>query len=273
MEQLPISVIIPAYNSQATIEPCLKTLLNQSLPATDIIVVDDGSSDKTAAIVKSFKGVKLLVQRHLGPAAARNYGARKAKGKIFVFVDADMEFARDFLLILTRPIRLHNAVGTWSGNEWVKNWDNVWARCWNYVHGRPKARMTGATGQKAVFRAVRAKEFNSIGGFDSIGYTDDWTLVGKLGVEPTPTTAKFWHYNPGSLAAAFRHAQWIGKRHYKYGRWGTFWAIVRANPIFSLLSGIFLAALTRTPAMIIFKFVYDWGTVTGALKSLKGERY
>ncbi len=273
MEQYPVSVIIPAYNSQATIGLCLKTLLDQSLKPIEIIVVDDGSADGTKAIVKNYKAVTFLSQKHRGPGAARNLGASRAQGKIYVFIDSDMEFSRDFLAVLTRPIRFHRTIGTWSGNEWVKNWDNVWARCWNYNNGKMTAKMTGASGQKRVFRAVLAKEFHRVGGFDSTGYTDDWTLVQKLAVEPVPTTAKFWHYNPETLVEVFTQAKWIGKRHYKLGKWGIYLTIFKRNAAFSVLRGLGSALWNHTWQMVSFQLVYDLGISYGALLSLRGERY
>ncbi|MBU1500062.1 glycosyltransferase family 2 protein, partial [Patescibacteria group bacterium] len=120
-----ISVIIPSYNSGRTIEPCLQSLIKQSLKP-EIIVVDDGSKDNTKTIVQSFSQVKLLTQTHQGPGAARNLGVKKAKGEILVFVDADMEFDQDFLQDLTKPIVTDKAKGSWSGNEQVANWDNIW---------------------------------------------------------------------------------------------------------------------------------------------------
>ena len=108
MKQLSVSVIIPAFNEAQTIGLCLNSLkLQTDLPA-EIWVVDDGSIDGTTQIVKKFnqvyKRVRLLTQLHLGPAKARNLAAGQAKGQVLVFVDADMEFAPDFLLALTRPI-------------------------------------------------------------------------------------------------------------------------------------------------------------------------
>ena len=194
MRQLSVSVIIPAFNEANTINLCLESLRRQTDLPVEILVVDDGSTDTTAQVVEQFnqgyKRVRLLSQPHLGPAKARNLAARQARGKVLVFVDADMEFSPDFLLALTQPIFNGQSRGSWSGEEWVKNWDNVWARCWNFNQGRLTASMIGNQGQKRVFRAVLRSEFLRVGGFDSIGYTDDWTLVNKLGYQPKPTRAK-----------------------------------------------------------------------------------
>ena len=271
---MKISVIIPAYNSQSTIAQCLSSLLAQAKPPDEIIVIDDSSTDNTARQVKKFNQVKLLEQSHQGPAAARNLGASQAKGDILVFVDSDMEFDPDFLVLLTKSIRTKKTKGTWSGNEWVKNWDNVWARCWNYNQNRKTARMVGdRRGQKKVFRAILKSEFDKVRGFDQIGYTDDWTLVAKLGYQPKATFAKFYHHNPANLSRVFNQSRWIGKRQYKLGALGTLLTIIKANPLFSLITGLIKSLQYRTPHFLVFKLVFDLGLILGATASLFGKKY
>ncbi|MFC1811506.1 glycosyltransferase [Thermodesulfobacteriota bacterium] len=86
-----ISVVIPAYNTEKMISACLDALINQTVEPSkyEIIVVDDGSNDNTANVVKSFEGVRLIQQENQGPAAARNIGAQNAKGGIILFTDSD----------------------------------------------------------------------------------------------------------------------------------------------------------------------------------------
>jgi len=229
-----ISVIIPVFNEAKTIGSCLKSLWQQTLKPAQIIIVDDGSTDETTSIIKSLTNdypvVKLFSQSHQGPAIARNLGAKKATSDILVFVDADMEFTANFLEDLTKPIRSNKAKGSWSGQESVRNWHNLWARCWNYNQNRRNSNMVSASkSQKKVFRAILKSEFDKVQGFDPIGYTDDWTLVAKLGYQPIITRAKFFHHNPASLVAVFSQARWIGKRRYKAGKLGILLAIFRTN--------------------------------------------
>jgi len=275
---LGISVIIPTYNEVKHIANCLKSLLNQTLKPTEIIVVDDGSSDDTMPEIqrlqKTLPKIKLFKQPHQGPGTARNLGSRQAGGGILVFVDADMEFDQGFLQQLTLPIFKNRAIGTWSGSEYVKNWHNPWARCWNYNQNRSDARMVGdSQGQKKVFRAILKSEFEKVKGFDIIGYTDDWTLASKLGVEPKTTYAKFYHNNPSSLTAVFTQARWIGKRQYKLGWFGTLITIMRANAGFSVLIGLYKSFRYFSPQFCLFKLVYDLGITWGAITSLFGEKY
>ena len=271
---MTISVIIPAYNETKTISPCLQSLLNQTRKPDEIIVIDDGSTDKTIKQIKQFSQVKLLKQAHQGPGTARNYGASQAKGKILVFVDADMEFDQDFLAQLLKPILTGKAKGTWSGQEFVKNWHNPWARCWNYNQNRRTSRMIGRSkGQRKVFRAILKSEFDKVKGFDIIGYTDDWTLVSKLGYQPKPTHAKFYHHNPDTLLEVFHQARWFGQRPYKLGHLGTLLTILKINAVLSVIIGLFKSIIFLTPQFLIFKLVYDLGIIFGAFQSLLGKRY
>jgi len=84
------SIIIPAYNSEKTIAQAVRAALAQDCAEDfEVIVVDDGSGDATAGIVKSFERVRYFYQKNSGPAAARNFGAREAKGEIIFFTDSD----------------------------------------------------------------------------------------------------------------------------------------------------------------------------------------
>ncbi|MDO9391364.1 MAG: glycosyltransferase [bacterium] len=88
---MDLSVVIPVYNAERNIGNCLDAVCNQSLPREryEVIVVDDGSTDGTADIIRKYPGVRLIQQHNQGPAAARNFGASQATGKIVVFTDSD----------------------------------------------------------------------------------------------------------------------------------------------------------------------------------------
>jgi glycosyltransferase involved in cell wall biosynthesis len=81
---------VPAFNAEAYIGDAIASIRAQGVDATEIIVVDDGSSDRTCAIVASMDPpVRLLRQENRGPAAARNAGLRAARGEYVAFLDAD----------------------------------------------------------------------------------------------------------------------------------------------------------------------------------------
>ena len=88
-----VSVIIPLYNKEREIGDTLRSVLAQTLPADEIVVVDDGSTDRSAAIVReiaaSAPAIRLIQQPNAGECAARNRAMREAAGDYFALVDAD----------------------------------------------------------------------------------------------------------------------------------------------------------------------------------------
>jgi len=89
-----VSVILPCYNSESTLARAVKSVMDQTLAGCELIVVDDGSTDSSASIVKQFQElysdkIALLQQSNKGPATARNSGLEIARGDYIGFVDAD----------------------------------------------------------------------------------------------------------------------------------------------------------------------------------------
>jgi len=85
-----ISVVIPVYNSADQFRSCLEHLRNSTFTDFETIVVNDGSTDASAAVAKEFGATVLDTGRRSGPAYARNLGASKAAGEILFFIDADV---------------------------------------------------------------------------------------------------------------------------------------------------------------------------------------
>lgn len=91
---LTISAVIPTYNREAYLEDSLLSVLKQTHPVDEIIVVDDGSSDKTHRVVKTVSSsstmpIKYIYQDNKGPAAARNTGISASSGRFVAFLDSD----------------------------------------------------------------------------------------------------------------------------------------------------------------------------------------
>jgi len=91
-----VSVVIPVYNGRKTLPACLAGLQRQTHIPDEVIVVDDGSTDGSARVAAQF-GVTVLSQENAGPGAARNYGARVARGDVILFIDADCAPAPDWV--------------------------------------------------------------------------------------------------------------------------------------------------------------------------------
>lgn len=96
-----ISIIIPARNAEGHLGRCLKAVFASNISAKDVIVVDDGSSDDTAAIAKEYPCTLIRNEKNKGTSYSRNAGADKAQGDILVFVDSDILIRSDTLSLIT----------------------------------------------------------------------------------------------------------------------------------------------------------------------------
>lgn len=103
-----ISVIIPCYNVESTIAKCLESVIAQSYQNLQIIIIDDGSTDKTSEIIKQFQTkdsrIILITQENSGVSKARNEGISKAFGEYICFVDADDWVEKDYCSILYQSL-------------------------------------------------------------------------------------------------------------------------------------------------------------------------
>ena len=111
-----ISVVIPLYNKAAHIGHTLESVLRQTSPAAEVIVVDDGSTDGGAAIVQEFtgRGVRLIQQTNQGVSAARNRGLAEATEPYVAFLDADDEWLPEHLATLRSLICDFPTASLWS---------------------------------------------------------------------------------------------------------------------------------------------------------------
>ena len=89
---ITVSVVIPTFNREERLTAAIRSVLNQSLPPSEIIVIDDGSTDATAHSIKSFPEVRYIHQENQGVSQARNHGIRAAKHEWIAFLDSDDEW-------------------------------------------------------------------------------------------------------------------------------------------------------------------------------------
>lgn len=104
--KIKYSVIIPVYNAEKTIERCLNSLLIQQREDVEIIVIDDGSKDRSREIIQLYAekhtGIILISQDNSGVSTTRNRGIEKARGIYILFVDSDDFVSKDYFSILDR---------------------------------------------------------------------------------------------------------------------------------------------------------------------------
>ncbi len=102
-----VSVVIPAHNAAATISATIRSVLDQTYQAVEVIVIDDGSTDDTAECVRSFNNdsIRYVAQPRQGPSRARNRGVAEARGELVAFLDADDLWLRRKLELQVAAIR------------------------------------------------------------------------------------------------------------------------------------------------------------------------
>ncbi len=106
-----ISVIIPVYNGERYLNSTLKSVFNQDYDSIEVIVVDDGSTDQSAVIAKSYKDIQYLYQSNQGPSVARNTGIKKANGEFVAFIDADDLWLEKKLSLQVNYLQKHPDIG------------------------------------------------------------------------------------------------------------------------------------------------------------------
>jgi glycosyltransferase involved in cell wall biosynthesis len=169
-----ISVIVPVYNNAPELRECLSALMASSFSGSEIIVVDDASTDDSPEVGAQMGVPVLRLERNSGPSAARNYGARHARGDIIFFVDADVVVMRGAVSRVVKIFNEHPEIdgvfGSYDLEPRVKTVISQYRNLLHhYVHqkGNPNA-STFWAGCGAIRRAA----FEKIGGFD-----DRWPAI------------------------------------------------------------------------------------------------
>ena len=95
------SIIVPVYNAERTLERCIKSLLNQSVSDFEVILVNDGSKDRSLQLSQMYaymdKRIRIINKQNGGVSSARNAGIEAANGKYLMFVDADDFVHEDYI--------------------------------------------------------------------------------------------------------------------------------------------------------------------------------
>lgn len=94
----PVSIIVPVRNEEATVEKLLNSIFNLDYPDYEVIIIDDGSRDRTSEVLQKFQGrIKVIRTDGIGPSAARNLGIKEAKGEFIAFTDGDCLVDKNWL--------------------------------------------------------------------------------------------------------------------------------------------------------------------------------
>jgi len=272
-----ISIIVPAYNEEKCIERTIETLFEISYPKKEIIVVDDGSTDRTYEIAKSFvpKGVKVVHRSNGGKWAALNYGMLFSKGEIILTVDADSLISRTALAEVVKNLQ-DPYVTAVAGNVKVLNRINFLTRCQalEYITDINVAKRAmvifGSTMVvPGVFGAFRKEVLKGTGAYDPDTVTEDFDTTIKAlksgGVVQAISAAYAYTEAPESLIDFYRQRlRWYG---------GTFQVLIKhrdilLNPIFGPLSALGYPYILLS--MIFIPFCGVIGLVSGIIACLTG---
>lgn len=124
---MTISVIVCAHNEERYLAPCLHSLLSQSRPPDEVIVIDNASVDNTGHVARGIAGVRVVEELKKGLVIARERGRHEARGDLLVYVDADCRAPRTWLERIERRFAADPELIALSGNYRFYDWD-WWGR-------------------------------------------------------------------------------------------------------------------------------------------------
>lgn len=273
MQHPSVSVVVPAYNAERTIAHTIQALVSQLYPGEiTIIVVDDGSTDKTPSIVRSFADVQYIKQVNSGPAVARNRGAAHSKDEFILFTDSDCIPHHNWVDKLMAGFSGYD-IGAVCGSYGIANPQEILARC---IHDeilfRHKTLMPvypRAFGSYNV--GIRRSLFCEVGGFDesyrqASGEDNDLSykilksgrriFFAKEALVDHHHTTRIKKY----LREQFRHGFWRVKMYADHpsmrrGDDYTFWKDIAEVPFVFLSCLFFLLTMFQIAPFIILFFL------------------
>jgi glycosyltransferase involved in cell wall biosynthesis len=190
------SVIIPLYNKENEIKRSIYSVLNQTIQDFEIIIVDDNSSDRGLAIVKSFHDPRIscIEQEHRGVSSTRNHGVNLASGDFIAFLDADDEWIPLHLETILRLIKTFPEAGMFAtaskitSEEGKPRWTiykNIPPPPWEGL--LPDYFRSGSLGEDPVNAStvvIPKKIFHEMGGFpEGYWYGEDTDLFGRIALK------------------------------------------------------------------------------------------
>ncbi|MDQ7073762.1 MAG: glycosyltransferase [Gammaproteobacteria bacterium] len=187
-----VSIIVPAYNEDVVIGASIQSLLKQTYRFVEIVVLDDGSTDKTYSIAKSYeqdlgdKSVRVFTKPNGGKSRALNYGIEKSSGDLIMVVDADSKLKEDAVELLVRAFHDPDTAAV-AGSVYVINRTNTLAKlqALEYIEGLNMVR-NGQALLKMVniipdpIGVFRRSALEKVGGYDHDTFAEDCDLTLKL---------------------------------------------------------------------------------------------
>lgn len=204
-----ISVVVCAYNAERTMAPCLESLRQLNYPDCELIVVDDGSTDRTAEIARRHPEARLIQHENRGLSAARNTGIAAASGELIAFTDSDCVADPDWLTYLAWSFT-DPSLAAVGGPNLPPAEEERTAACVAAAPGGPTHVLLDDVTAEHIpgcNMAFRAEALRGIGGFDPLFRSagDDvdlcWRLQDaglRIGFSPA---AMVWHFRRNTVRA------------------------------------------------------------------------
>lgn len=301
-----VSVVVCAYNAESTMDSCLASLKKLKYPNYEVIVVNDGSSDRTLEISERYDYVRLISQENKGLSVARNVGLAAATGEIIAYTDSDCVVDPDWLTYLVKKF-LFSDFSAVGGPNLPPPEESLVPSCVAVSPGGPTHVLLSDEVAEHIAgcnMAFRREVLQDLGGFDPLfrAAGDDvdlcWRLQDKgytIGFSPA---AVVWHFRRNTVAAYLKQQRGYGKaealvyfKHpYRFNllgqpRWlGRIYGDLSSCLRFSqpvIYSGVFGRGLFQTlyepPSSLIsyLPLTLEWNVVAGILfvSALLSGRY
>lgn len=222
-----ISVIVAVYNSQDTISKCLESICGLDHPSYEVIVADDGSTDRTVDLCNTFNGVRVIRLARGGPSRARNIAVGAARGNVVAFTDGDCIVDRQWLTELEKGFLRSEVAGVGGDQNSPSDESELGKRIQEFF--KLSGFLTDYVKADATFRqtvhnascnsAYRKSIFEEIGGFDETQFPgEDLELDLKI-----VRRGYRLIYNPAAVVGHYRPGTYRGfarmMRRYGAGEW------------------------------------------------------
>ncbi len=214
-----VSVVVCAYNAADTIDDCLSSLERLTYPDAEILLVNDGSRDRTGELARAHAGVRVIDLPNGGLSAARNAGLAEATGEIVAYTDADVRVDPDWLTYLVQPFLTSDVVAA-GGPNVVPPDDPPMAQCIARAPGGPTHVLIDdriAEHVPGCNMAFRRDALLAVGGFNPVFLRagDDvdvcWRLQAQGWKIGFASSALVWHHHRTSVRAYWRQQVGYGE--------------------------------------------------------------
>jgi O-antigen biosynthesis protein len=213
-----VSVVVCCYNAEATLGECLDSLTRLDYPNYEVIVVDDGSKDRTAEIASNYRHFHLIRVPNGGLSRARNLGIAAAKGEVVAFIDSDAYADQDWLYYMISALDEHGAAAV-GGPNLSPPQDGFIAQCIDESPGNPTCVLVDNVRAEHIpgcNMAFRKEAFDAAGLFDAQHRAagDDVDLCWRLLVADKNIVyhpaAVVWHHRRPTIRTYLRQQMGYG---------------------------------------------------------------